>query len=817
MLEYVITAPNGKKYKVTSREKATRSELLRSLLQKHPEAAGPPEPKVVGPIEGRIGAIGRGMSRGLLMNADDEIIAAINTFVPIDKITDKEITSVYEMLERGLPLKEAVKAAFGVNVARERDYARYDKNKYPLESLSGELTGGVAGFKAPLDAIPGVSKVANVAASAATKAKDAANAGVKALEKVAPKVAETAEGVGAFLEGTGKNIARFAKTNIGQGVGLGTVSGYMAGEGTQEKRLKSAEMGAITGGAVGSVFTTLGAAAPLIRSYWNQVQGKVPVGEAAARIVARLKRDGYDMSSEEGVNALREVIASFGDKPVTIADVGKSVRALATQAMKRSTESAEPVKQLVARGETTGKRVIDDIKQFISDNPNVENTEAVIKAKTAEAVDPLYKEAYDRTLAYTDKLGSLLKRPSVRDALKDAKRIAEDADEDATKLGFIADSAGNVTGVQSPTMKTWDYISRALREAAEKNRNARGNLDATGQGLMGLRSEVLDELDTLEPAFGAARKIWRGRERALDALEYGQEILKKSQKLPETSPQNIAAKLGAMTPLEQELARMGAARKLTDDVAQTRTAGSGGAPGPDPALNVLKNSFEEEQLGSFFPTREIVPYGTVPEGPTPSSIPISGLKTEVEKERQLSQLSGAVPKQGESVTPEEGLGGVGDFFGPGFAPILARIGRGITEAGRTKALEELNNQLLPKLLEQDPAAIQSLIGELAAQGGIQARLAARLKAGVAAATRAVVPAAAGDIALRAPLDLEALSQRYPSPVGAPPPKDELLSQLATKYAPPRPQTGKTPAVVIESIGGVPLDEWLAQQRATSSG
>ena len=802
---------------VTSPEGATDDEIRRNLLQKHPEAASPPSPKIAGPIMGRVNAVGRGTSSGMFMNADDEIVAAINTFMPLDKITNKEITSVYEQMARGLPLIEAVKAAFGANVNQERVAQRYDEANYPLERTAGQLVGGVAGFKAPLGAIPGISKVADVAANIAGKAKEGVEAGVTAVGKIAPKLEETAEGVGTFLEGTGKNLARFAKTSVGQGASLGGVGGYMAGEGSTENRVKSAEIGAITGGAFGGVFGVLGASVPLIRSYWNQLQGKVPAGEAAARIVARLKRDGYDVSSEEGVNALQEVIASFGDKPVTIADVGKSVRALATQAMKRSTESAEPVKQLVARGATTGKRVIDDIKQFISDNPNVENTEAVIKAKTAEAVDPLYKEAYDRTLAYTDKLGSLLKRPSVRDALKDAKRIAEDADEDATKLGFIADSAGNVTGVQSPTMKTWDYISRALREAAEKNRNARGNLDATGQGLMGLRSEVLDELDTLEPAFGAARKIWRGRERALDALEYGQEILKKSQKLPETSPQNIAAKLGAMTPLEQELARMGAARKLTDDVAQTRTAGSSGAPGPDPALNILKNSFEEEQLGSFFPTREVVPYGTVPEGPTPSSIPVSGLKTEVGKERQLSQLSGAVPKQGESVTPEEGLGGVGDFFGPGFAPIMARIGRGITETGRTKALEELNNQLLPKLLEQDPAAIQSLIGELAAQGGIQARLAARLKAGVAAATRAVVPAAAGDIALRAPLDLEALSQRYPSPVGAPPPKDELLSQLATKYAPPRPQTGKTPAVVIESIGGVPLDEWLAQQRATPSG
>jgi len=308
----------------------------------------------------------------------------------------------------------------------------------------------------------------------------------------------------------------------------------------------------------------------------------------------------------------------------------------------------------------------------------------------------------------------------------------------------------------------------------------------------------------------------------LDALEYGQEVLKKSQKLPESSPQNIAAKLGAMTPLEQELARMGAARKLTDDVAQTGTATPDGGPGPDPALRILKNPFEEEQLRSFFPTREVVPYGTVPEEPTPSSIPVSGLQTEVGQERQLSQLSGTVPTQGDSVTPEEGLGGIGDFLGSGARSIMARIGQGITEAGRTKALEELNNQLLPKLLEQDPQVVQNLIEELAAQGGIQARLAARLKARVAAATRAVAPSVAGDIALRAPpIDMEELASRYPNvAVKKPAPGNDLISQLSAKYASPKPGAGKTAGITAsiedpETGQMVPIDEWLARQRAVN--
>jgi len=671
------------------------------------------------------------------MNADDEIFAALNTFLPLDKITNRDVTSVYEELANGRPLADAVKAAYAKNVGIERKAIRTDEELNPGLRTAAQLVGGVAGAFVP------VAKVTGAAGTAL-----GINAAKTAL---APMVARG-------MAQTARVVRRAAATPVGIGALQGGVSGFAAGEGSADNRLAGAQQGAVTGAVLGGAFATISAAAPLIRSYWNAAIGTASPGAALEIVVGRLKRDGYDLTTPEGKTALEDVLSSFGDKPVTLADVGTAVRSRAGVALRSSGEAQRAgVEAVTQRAEQAGPRLEQDIQEFVSSNPNIYEADDLIVAKSAEAVEPLYKEAYERTLAYTDTLGDLLKRPSVRDALKDAARIAGDAGEDATKLGFIVDSQGNITGVNSPTMKTWDYISRALRESAEGYTNLEGKFNAKGQGLMDLRKQMLDELDTLEPAFGEARGIWRGRERMRDALRFGREILTKGKNDPDASPERIAAEIGKMSPMEQELARMGAARKFTDDV---RAVPEGG----DPTKVVLNTPLQRDRLQSFFIGKEVVPYGEAVVGPSPSAVRVGDLKERVAQEKQLGLLAKEVPKGGPRVTLEEQEG----YRTPGMLNnAMSWAGRLAQEAINVGSLarnEALNNELLPLLLQQDPKLINETITTLSKQGGKARAVADRVRNLQRAALRGGTTQLSSEMAVRAPIeeaDLEELKAAYP--------------------------------------------------------
>jgi len=98
-------------------------------------------------------------------------------------------------------------------------------------------------------------------------------------------------------------------------------------------------------------------------------------------------------------------------------------------------------------------------------------------------------------------------------------------------------------------------VKRAIDDKISAARRA-GNID-DARIFQGIKSGIVENLDTLNPAFRQARAAFRGPTESVDAIETGRGFLT----MP---PEQISKAMAAMAPADRDFARLGAARSLQD-------------------------------------------------------------------------------------------------------------------------------------------------------------------------------------------------------------------------------------------------------------
>lgn len=186
---------------------------------------------------------------------------------------------------------------------------------------------------------------------------------------------------------------------------------------------------------------------------------------------------------------------------------------------------------------------------------NPVNTDAITNHSSARAAVDAAQDAY-RFALRTPGQNVTAARARLVEA-REAFRSAEAALKDMPTPGVAA-----TTPQYSP--QTLDYVKRGLDDMVESHRDPvtrRLNLDEAGRAIDGLRRNLRNEVDTLNPTYGQARRAYEGPVREKDALYQGSQALNRSAgdldrqlaNMSESERQQFA--LGMRSALDDNLSR----------------------------------------------------------------------------------------------------------------------------------------------------------------------------------------------------------------------------------------------------------------------
>jgi hypothetical protein len=382
--------------------------------------------------------------------------------------------------------------------------------------------------------------------------------------------------------------ARTAAGVIGRGAASGAAAGAVGGFGAGEGGFENRAIGAGRGAAVGGV---VGAALPVIAKVGSEAVklGGNVLGLRNSKNVAldhlnrALSRDGVDPSA----------IVPDGTRPLALVDrggenttsLGRTVETIPGPSRNRAHEF------LNERQLGQGERVGDDIGKGLSGDDFYKTLDDLDAQRKTDAA-PLYTEAYKPKHVWSDEVETLTKdRPSVRQAMARAHKIAEEEGRDPKGLGLMLDADGNVKLEKTAaSMQTLDYVKRGLDDVLNTFRDpvtGKLRLDEGGRAIEATRKRYVAELDRLNPAYKKAREAWGGPTQSMEAANLGRDFARGDAEA-------TLSRFRQLSPGDQNMFRLGVARELKGIVENTKD-------GHDAVSKIFGSDGQRKRLKALFP------------------------------------------------------------------------------------------------------------------------------------------------------------------------------------------------------------------------
>lgn len=372
------------------------------------------------------------------------------------------------------------------------------------------------------------------------------------------------------------NVGKFAAmtprmARVVSGVTTGGATGAVAGAGSAEEDQRGAgaarggAVGAATGGVLGTAQNLLGIgvdaakamAAPVVRAVAPQTAERMYGRAAEKKVLQAMKQDG--ITPQQVARTPLEP-----GKPQTIIErsgaarggqdgLSQNVTGLANSAVRFPGNQRTQAGDLIAErmgGQTA--RVSGDLSRAFG-HPGGDPMEmaAQLVRDRAAAARPLYQQAYAHPAAQaiTDPdVLQILSLPAFRRAYGTARRLAE---YDGVQL------PPDPRQLQAFDLRTIDYMKRAVDDQLYVAKR-QGSIGNTEKGMVELaRQSLVQRLDELVPAWGAARAAFAGPTAMREALDDGVELFSRGIDAP-----TVRARMQNMTLPEAEQFRIGAMEGL---------------------------------------------------------------------------------------------------------------------------------------------------------------------------------------------------------------------------------------------------------------
>jgi hypothetical protein len=336
----------------------------------------------------------------------------------------------------------------------------------------------------------------------------------------------------------------------------------------------------LIGGGIGAAVPILGAGIDAgVRAAGNRLGPMIssitnPSQEASRRVGVAVSRDAAANPASVLTNA-DEAVARQANIPLVNADRGGEVtRALARSAANQSPEARAAIDRVASdRFGAQGQRSVDFLKKVTNGNVDDLALQEQLKQSARAVNKPAYDAAFKAPNAqavFTPTLQDLMQSPSLRSAV--SKVPSRSADRGAVQgfkeIGnpFTMNSQGNYVLRKSadgtmvtPTLQFWDQVKQNLDSAIGKAKRAGDNPRVSD--LMGLKTKLVGELDTIVTSYQNARRGASAFFGAEDAIEAGRNFAKSPRSIPEA--QKAFAKFSAP---EREAFSTGYASELIDRI-----------------------------------------------------------------------------------------------------------------------------------------------------------------------------------------------------------------------------------------------------------
>jgi hypothetical protein len=335
--------------------------------------------------------------------------------------------------------------------------------------------------------------------------------------------------------------------------------------------------------------------------------------QAAAQKVGQTVKEGIAAKPEEKALKLlkeafdedqltpRQVAARLesarkSGAPVTALDVatkdvggvrvsGANLEGLADAAANMPGKGAALAGKVAARQQQQHSRVSEYLKKALGNGEIYDITDDVVEQIGKNAA-PAYEKAHAIDIPLNANLRTLLNRPAVKEAIRHAQALAKN---EGVRLGSI-DTTGKVTSLST---RTFDYIKRAMDDMVEgSGKNQFGKLTNEGRILKNLKNEVLDEVDSVNPDFATARRIYGDQASRKEALDMGRDFMSMDkEEIARKFTQSVGR--GGFSDADKIAFAAGARRALQDTIDRMRDSGD--------AAGRIWNEFTRAKLKPMFP------------------------------------------------------------------------------------------------------------------------------------------------------------------------------------------------------------------------
>lgn len=322
--------------------------------------------------------------------------------------------------------------------------------------------------------------------------------------------------IGKVAVGLPASFVPGANTLAGAGL-IGGAQGVLEPTASDESVAKNALIGA-SAGAGGVVLGRV------LRAGYQGVKGLIePFTEAGQNRIAGRVLERF-AENPDAVRNATSAATETGARPL-LAEAARD-RGVAT--LQRALESDPQIAAMVAqRAADNNAARVATIGSIAGDPAKRAAAEAARKAASGD----MYQAATNATYTVDSKLGDLLNRPAVKQALQRAKSLAENQGRPFT---FATETQAPFSGVGGRAAESSKQITgqglQDLKMALDEMLSdpASGFTGKAGDTIKNLRGQIMDWMEQANPAFKQARTAYASASKPINAMDVGQRLLDKT-------------------------------------------------------------------------------------------------------------------------------------------------------------------------------------------------------------------------------------------------------------------------------------------------